>query len=54
MTQERRDPTLKDAGEGPRIGVYICHCGGNISDVVDVERVCLRCGKKENHVKPRQ
>jgi heterodisulfide reductase subunit A len=23
----------------PRIGVYICHCGGNISDVVDVKRV---------------
>lgn len=24
---------------GPRVGVYICHCGGNISDHVDVERV---------------
>lgn len=23
----------------PRIGVYVCHCGGNISDVVDVEAV---------------
>jgi len=23
----------------PRIGVYVCHCGGNISDVVDVEKV---------------
>jgi heterodisulfide reductase subunit A2 len=23
-----------------RIGVYICHCGGNISDYVDVDRVC--------------
>ena len=22
-----------------RIGVYICHCGGNISDYVDVEKV---------------
>jgi heterodisulfide reductase subunit A len=22
-----------------RVGVYICHCGGNISDYVDVERV---------------
>lgn len=22
-----------------RIGVYVCHCGGNISDVVDVEQV---------------
>jgi heterodisulfide reductase subunit A2 len=24
---------------GRRIGVYVCHCGGNISDYVDVERV---------------
>lgn len=24
--------------EGMRIGVYVCHCGGNISDIVDVER----------------
>ncbi|MGA7157465.1 MAG: FAD-dependent oxidoreductase [Acidobacteriaceae bacterium] len=23
----------------PRVGVYICRCGGNISDVVDMERV---------------
>ena len=22
-----------------RIGVYICHCGGNISDYVDVEEL---------------
>ncbi len=29
-----------DNGGGlPRIGVFICNCGGNISDVVDVERV---------------
>jgi heterodisulfide reductase subunit A2 len=32
-----------DAGmDGPsprRIGVYVCHCGGNISDYVDVEKV---------------
>jgi len=25
--------------EPRRIGVYVCHCGGNISDYVDVERV---------------
>lgn len=23
----------------PRVGVYVCHCGGNISDVVDVKKV---------------
>ena len=22
-----------------KIGVFICHCGGNISDFVDVEKV---------------
>ncbi len=32
--------TGRTGGEGgPRIGVYVCHCGGNISDVVDVEKV---------------
>ena len=25
--------------ETPRIGVYVCHCGGNISDIVDIDRV---------------
>ncbi len=33
MTKEEKDK------EPLRIGVYVCHCGGNISDVVDVERV---------------
>lgn len=28
-----------------RVGVYVCHCGGNISDVVDVERVTEAAGK---------
>ena len=23
-----------------KVGVYICHCGGNISDHVDVNEVC--------------
>ncbi|MEJ5301038.1 MAG: CoB--CoM heterodisulfide reductase iron-sulfur subunit A family protein [Thermodesulforhabdaceae bacterium] len=26
----------------PRVGVYICHCGGNISDHVDVEALRVR------------
>ena len=30
---------LGETGEGRRIGVYVCHCGGNISDYVDVEKV---------------
>jgi heterodisulfide reductase subunit A len=39
-----KDPESKETkadkkNGNPRVGVYICHCGGNISDVVDVERV---------------
>ena len=29
----------KENGDQPKVGVYICHCGGNISDHVDVEKV---------------
>ena len=28
-----------------RIGIFICHCGGNISNVVDVEKVAQEVGK---------
>lgn len=28
---------LGEATEDVRVGVYVCHCGGNISDVVDVK-----------------
>ena len=31
-------PEEKETGE-EKVGVYICHCGGNISDHVDVERL---------------
>jgi heterodisulfide reductase subunit A len=40
--EKARDPSER---EGPRIGVFICHCGGNISDVVDVKRVAAEIGK---------
>ena len=33
---------------GERIGVYVCHCGGNISDVVDVDRVAQELGRDED------
>jgi heterodisulfide reductase subunit A len=33
------------AAPDARIGVFICHCGGNISDVVDVKRVAEEIGK---------
>ena len=33
-------PVAGDAAPAPRrIGVYVCHCGGNISDYVDVAKV---------------
>jgi heterodisulfide reductase subunit A len=39
---QRTMPTemsTSEPSEAPRVGVYVCHCGGNISDVVDVEKV---------------
>ena len=35
--------SANSSAEPLRIGVYICRCGGNISDVVDVERVAEVC-----------
>ena len=32
-------------GRSPRIGVFVCHCGGNIADVVDVERVAAEAAR---------
>jgi heterodisulfide reductase subunit A len=33
-------PPSSESGQPPkRIGVFVCHCGGNISDYVDVQRV---------------
>ena len=37
-----------EAMTGERIGVYVCHCGGNISDVVDVDRVARELGQDED------
>ncbi len=34
--------------EEVKVGVYICHCGGNISDTVDVERVREAAAKLED------
>ena len=34
----------------PRIGVYVCHCGGNISDYVDVAEVVKKLGEEDNVV----
>ena len=34
---EKKQPDPVPEG---KVGVYVCHCGGNISDAVDVEKVC--------------
>jgi len=34
----------------PRIGVYVCHCGGNISDFVDVAEVSKALGEEADVV----
>ena len=39
---EKKHPEPAPAG---KVGVYVCHCGGNISDAVDVEKVCEQARK---------
>ncbi len=40
MITERKLPAEKNvAGQAPRIGVFICHCGINIASTVDVKQV---------------
>jgi heterodisulfide reductase subunit A len=36
--------TPKPASDA-KVGVYVCYCGGNISDAVDVEKVCEQARK---------
>ena len=43
MTGEDKNKNRED--EEVKIGVYVCHCGGNISDHVDVEAVQQRVEK---------
>ena len=43
MTDEKDN--RKSNAQPAKVGVYICHCGGNISDHVDVETVRSRVGK---------
>lgn len=38
------------APEDIRVGVYVCHCGGNISDVIDTKAVAAEVAKHPNVV----
>jgi heterodisulfide reductase subunit A len=37
-------------GRNLRVGVYVCHCGGNISEVVDVKKVAKAAGEEADVV----
>jgi heterodisulfide reductase subunit A2 len=40
LIEERKYPEERNiAGEPPRIGVFVCHCGTNIAKVIDVKKV---------------
>ncbi len=46
-TVKKELPPEKDvAGEAPRIGVFVCHCGTNIASTVEIDRV-VNAVKKE-------
>lgn len=47
-TNEQAHPVPpSSASSSPRVAVFVCHCGGNISDVVDVEKVAQEVGRLE-------
>jgi heterodisulfide reductase subunit A len=52
MPEKKKAPenTPAPASEEVRVGVYTCHCGGNISHVVQCERVAKMLGKLPNVV----
>jgi heterodisulfide reductase subunit A len=45
---------VEGAGGGRRLGVYVCHCGGNISDYVDVASVVGQIGGDDGVVVARE
>ena len=42
MTEQKQSSQPQSEPEKPRIGVYICRCGGNISDVINTEALADR------------
>ena len=51
-THFKEKPVIKEISktEKPRVGVFICHCGGIISTVVDVKKVANEIAKQANVV----
>jgi heterodisulfide reductase subunit A len=52
MPEKRKVPedTSAPGAESVRVGVYTCHCGGNISHVVQCERAAMALGKLQDVV----
>jgi heterodisulfide reductase subunit A len=51
LTQERIYPPERDVSqEEPRIGVFVCHCGANISSVVNIPETVEYCKTLPNVV----
>jgi heterodisulfide reductase subunit A-like polyferredoxin len=49
MIEQQKYPWERDvADEPPRIGVFVCHCGHNISSVVDVDGIAKKVAKMPN------
>jgi heterodisulfide reductase subunit A2 len=46
VLDEMKNPAEEQ--EEPRIGVYVCNCGGNIGDVVNCEQIARALGKLPN------
>ncbi|HUX98883.1 MAG TPA: CoB--CoM heterodisulfide reductase iron-sulfur subunit A family protein [Candidatus Deferrimicrobium sp.] len=49
-THFMKQPTIKEisAAEKPRVGVFVCHCGGIISSVIDVKKIAKEAVKEPN------
>ena len=54
MPEENKNPKSQKSDEEPRVGVYICNCGGNISDVVSCQKVVDALTKLPNVTVSRQ
>jgi heterodisulfide reductase subunit A len=49
LTQKKMYPKERSvAGEAPKIGVFVCHCGTNIAGVADVSSLVKYASKLEN------
>ncbi|MEF3280596.1 MAG: CoB--CoM heterodisulfide reductase iron-sulfur subunit A family protein [Elusimicrobiota bacterium] len=50
MSEENKEENLinETYRQKPKVAVYVCHCGGNISDVIDVKKVAKELSSYPN------